>query len=284
MRKGFIALLIFVLVAAVSSFAGVATLKDGRILSGQIIVSNDVITIKGNQGFYQIPKTEISDMKLESGDIENAGKSANLKSGEKLPTAVIQTNFGIIKCALLKSAAPETVKNFTTLAKEGFYDNVLFHRVIPNFMIQTGDARFRTKPSSKKYSVKTINDEINAVSLGLDKKIVSANNYQFPSEHLKQFGSKSLKEYYEFLGYKYSNSLQSKIMKRGVLAMANAGPNTNSSQFFITVNDCPWLDGKHTVFGEVLEGYEIAEKISKVQTAAEKPVKDVMILSVQIID
>ncbi|HPN32274.1 MAG TPA: peptidylprolyl isomerase [bacterium] len=284
MRKGFIALLIFVLVAAVSSFAGVATLKDGRILSGQIIVSNDVITIKGNQGFYQIPKTEISDMKLESGDIENAGKSANLKSGEKLPTAVIQTNFGIIKCALLKSAAPETVKNFTTLAKEGFYDNVLFHRVIPNFMIQTGDARFRTKPSSKKYSVKTINDEINAVSLGLDKKIVSANNYQFPSEHLKQFGSKSLKEYYEFLGYKYSNSLQSKIMKRGVLAMANAGPNTNSSQFFITVNDCPWLDGKHTVFGEVLEGYDIAEKISKVQTAAEKPVKDVMILSVQIID
>mgnify|MGYP001209494235 CR=1 FL=1 len=263
--------------------AGIVTMKDGRVLSGQIIITNDIITIKGNQGFYQFSNKDAADIKLDASDINNTGKQTN-SAQQQISSAIIQTNLGTIKCLLYKKFAPETVKNFVTLAKEGFFENIIFHRVIPNFMIQTGDARFRTKPTDKKFSVKMIADEINPVSLGLDKKTVSSNNFNFPAEHLKQFGSKSLKEYYEFLGYKYSKILESKPVKRGVLAMANAGPNTNSSQFFITTNDCPWLDGKHTVFGEVVSGYDIVEKISKLQTKNDKPLNDAVILSVQIIE
>ena len=132
----------------------------------------------------------------------------------RMTTATMQTNHGPIEVELFDDDAPKTVQNFTKLAKDGFYDGVIFHRVIPDFMIQGGDPT-GTGTGGPGY---TFEDEFN----------------------------------------------QHKIV-RGALAMANAGPNTNGSQFFIVTADaCPWLDGKHTVFGRVTEGQDVVDRISKV--------------------
>ena len=126
-------------------------------------------------------------------------------------TAVLRTSEGRLTIELFDEDAPQTVANFKRLAGQGFYDGVIFHRVIPDFMIQGGDPT-GTGTGGPGY---TFEDEIN------DHKVV-----------------------------------------RGALAMANAGPNTNGSQFFIVTTDAaPWLDGKHTVFGEVTEGMDVVDAI-----------------------
>jgi cyclophilin family peptidyl-prolyl cis-trans isomerase len=131
-------------------------------------------------------------------------------------TAVMHTNHGDITLELFDDDAPKTVGNFKKLAGDSFYDGVIFHRVIKDFMIQGGDPT-GTGRGGPGY---TFEDEIN------DNKIV-----------------------------------------RGALAMANAGPNTNGSQFFIVTTDAaPWLDGKHTVFGRVVEGMEVVDKIEASDT------------------
>jgi cyclophilin family peptidyl-prolyl cis-trans isomerase len=123
------------------------------------------------------------------------------------------TNHGDIVLELFDEDAPETVGNFRRLAEDGFYDGLIFHRVIPDFMIQGGCPQ-GTGTGGPGYTFK---DEIN------EHKIV-----------------------------------------RGALAMANAGPNTNGSQFFIvTTQSAPWLDGKHTVFGEVTDGMDVVDAISE---------------------
>jgi peptidyl-prolyl cis-trans isomerase B (cyclophilin B) len=130
--------------------------------------------------------------------------------------ATMNTTTGAIELELFDDDAPETVGNFKKLAGDGFYDGVIFHRVIPDFMIQGGDPQ-GTGTGGPGY---TFDDEIN------DHKIV-----------------------------------------RGALAMANAGPNTNGSQFFIvTTEGAPWLDGKHTVFGRVTGGMETVNAIEGVET------------------
>ena len=136
--------------------------------------------------------------------------------------ATMHTNHGAIAVELFDDDAPKTVENFRKLAGEGFYDGVIFHRVIPDFMIQGGDPT-GTGSGGPGY---TFEDEFN--------------------EHK---------------------------VERGALAMANAGPNTNGSQFFIvTTEAAPWLDGKHTVFGRVKEGMEVVDTISGVNTdASDKP-------------
>jgi cyclophilin family peptidyl-prolyl cis-trans isomerase len=129
-----------------------------------------------------------------------------------VPEAILQTSHGAIRVELFPDDAPKTVGNFETLAQDGFYDGVIFHRVIPDFMIQGGDPT-GTGTGGPGY---TFEDE--------------------PNRHR---------------------------VVRGALAMANAGPNTNGSQFFIVTADaCPWLDGKHTVFGRVVEGMDVAYAIS----------------------
>jgi peptidyl-prolyl cis-trans isomerase B (cyclophilin B) len=126
-------------------------------------------------------------------------------------TAVMHTNHGDITLELFDEDAPKTVDNFKKLAGDNFYDGIIFHRVIKDFMVQGGDPT-GTGRGGPGY---TFEDEIN------DNKVV-----------------------------------------RGALAMANAGPNTNGSQFFIVTTDAaPWLDGKHTVFGRVVEGMEVVDKI-----------------------
>ena len=148
--------------------------------------------------------------------------------------AIIQTNHGPIHVELFPEDAPKTVNNFVKLVNDGFYDRVIFHRVIPDFMIQGGD------PTGT--------------------------------------GSGGP-------GYSFEDEFNDHKVERGALAMANAGPNTNGSQFFIvTTEAAPWLDGKHTVFGRVTDGMDVVDTISELpRDARDKPHDDVVIESVSLL-
>jgi cyclophilin family peptidyl-prolyl cis-trans isomerase len=147
--------------------------------------------------------------------------------------ATLQTNHGAIGVELFDEDAPKTVQNFRTLAEQGFYDGLTFHRVIKDFMIQGGCPQ-GTGTGGPGY---TFEDEIN------DHKIV-----------------------------------------RGALAMANAGPNTNGSQFFIVTTDAaPWLDGKHTVFGQVTNGMDAVDAIESTPTGdRDRPVEAAVIEKIEL--
>ncbi len=148
--------------------------------------------------------------------------------------AVFKTNNGDFTVELFAEKAPITVRNFVTLAKDGFYDGTIFHRIIADFMIQGGDPTGTGRGGSKQ----TIPDEFGE---GLD------------------------------------------FSQPGILAMANAGPNTGSSQFFVTVVPTPWLQNHHSIFGKVVKNYDVVEKISGVQTDfADKPLEDVVLNTVEI--
>lgn len=179
------------------------------------------------------------------------------------PTATIKTNMGDITVQLFPEFAPKTVKNFIELAKKGYYDNVIFHRVIPDFMIQGGDP----------------------TGTGM--------------------GGESI------YGEKFEDEFSPELFNvRGALSMANAGPNTNGSQFFIVNNKnvpanmmtqmeeagypkevveayreggTPWLDFRHTVFGHVVNGMDIVDTIAQVQRGPkDRPVHDVVIEAIEI--
>ena len=152
-----------------------------------------------------------------------------------MTNATLHTNHGAIAIELFDEDAPKTVENFLKLAGDGFYNGVVFHRIIPDFMIQGGDPT-GTGTGGPGY---TFEDEFN------DHKV-----------------------------------------ERGALAMANAGPNTNGSQFFIvTTAAAPWLDGKHTVFGRVTEGMDAVDTIEQVDTdAQDKPREPVVIERVELPD
>jgi cyclophilin family peptidyl-prolyl cis-trans isomerase len=146
----------------------------------------------------------------------------------------IETNLGDMEGVLFYEKAPKTVSNFVELAKKGFYNGLIFHRVIPKFMIQGGDP---------------------------DGTGSGGPGYSFEDEF-----SKDLRH-----------------SKAGMLSMANAGPNTNGSQFFITVVPTPHLDDHHTVFGEVTKGVDIAIKISNVDAPGTRPKEKVIMKKVSII-
>jgi len=239
---------------------------------------------------------------------------------EKNPVVLMETSAGKIYLELFEQDAPETVKNFTELAegtkeftepdsdtkaKRPFYDGLVFHRVIKNFMVQggcpkgngTGHPGFRFK------------DEINANSIGLDT--MKAENVTFNlSREVQMYISRklglrsqadlaakqaqiqveldsvrqiSLKELYEAIGYSYDPSLRSHKAERGSLAMANSGPNTNGSQFFINHVDTPHLNGKHTVFGQVVKGMDVVDAICNAEVDAQsKPKSPIKIVSVRV--
>jgi len=192
------------------------------------------------------------------------------KAGEvKNPVVVIETDKGSIKIELFAADAPRTVENFLGLAKKGYYDGIKFHRVLADFMIQGGDPT-GTGGGGESIFGEKFEDEINAKSFGLDKVIVKDSPlYPFlkrahDPEIVEENKDKSLMELYEVLGYKYSDKLTSHKMVKGSVAMANAGPNTNGSQFFIVSSQPqPHLDGKHTVFGKVIEGMDVVVKIKQ---------------------
>jgi peptidyl-prolyl cis-trans isomerase B (cyclophilin B) len=150
-----------------------------------------------------------------------------------MANAIIHTNHGPIAIELYPDDAPKTVANFEKLAGDGFYNGVIFHRVIPDFMVQGGD------PTGT--------------------------------------GSGGP-------GYQFEDEFNANKVDRGALAMANSGPNTNGSQFFIVTADaCPWLDGKHTVFGRVTDGMDVVDTISALQTdGRDRPREDVVIERVEL--
>ncbi len=176
---------------------------------------------------------------------------------EQKNTVVLETTLGKIKIELYPAVAPKTVKNFLGLVNKGYYDNVIFHRVIPDFMIQGGDPTGTGSGGESIYGTK-FEDEINPVALQLDANTV------------RQLQS---------AGYKFTHNLESMRCVYGTICMANAGPDTNGSQFFIvTREDCRWLDGRHTVFGKIIEGMDVAVAISNVERdSKDRPLENVVI-------
>jgi len=148
--------------------------------------------------------------------------------------AVIQTNLGKMEIELFEQRAPITTKNFIDLIEKNFYDGIIFHRVIAEFMIQGGDPK--------------------GIGIG-------GPGYTIEDEFHPEL----------------------KHDKAGILSMANSGPNTGGSQFFITLIPTPWLDGAHAVFGQVIEGMDVLEKIGKVQTDSnDAPLEQVVMEKVTI--
>ena len=264
---------------------------------------------------------------------EPAPAAPEAPAAEANPVVVIKTSMGDIEVELWPKAAPETVKNFIGLAegtkefkdptsgemvKRPYYDGLIFHRVIKDFMIQ-GGCPLGTGSGSPGFKFK---DEINAKGLGLDKikvlengrptqesamavgirdqrsfqqkvlqpllqKLGIANQEQFQArqaEVQKAVEEMNCMQALENLGYKYDETLEAKKPLEGCLAMANSGPNTNGSQFFINLKDTPWLIGKHTVFGKVSAGFDIVQKIgeTKVSKPGDRPVEEVKIVSIRL--
>lgn len=153
------------------------------------------------------------------------------------PTAEIETNMGTFEVALFPDIAPKASENFLTHAKDGYYNGVIFHRVIKGFMIQGGDPTGTGRGGQSIFGA-PFEDEVTD---------------------------------------------SAKFDRVGLLAMANAGPKTNGSQFFITTAATPWLNKKHTIFGEVVKGYDVIQKIEGTKTGpGDRPVEDVKILKITI--
>jgi len=176
--------------------------------------------------------------KAQDSDQMKSQETQTKKESKEMTVAVVKTNMGTIEIELYADQTPKTVENFVGHAGSGYYNGIIFHRVIENFMIQGGDPTGTGRGGESIWG-KPFADEI-VPSLTFDKP--------------------------------------------GILAMANAGPNTNGSQFFITVAPTSWLDGKHTIFGQVIGGMDVVYAISKVPTSkpGDKPLKDVVMESVTI--
>lgn len=164
-------------------------------------------------------------------------KKDKKKMVDSMTVAIIQTNMGTIELELFADKTPKTVENFVGLANKGYYNGVIFHRVIDNFMIQGGDPT------------------------GTGRGGQSLWGGKFEDEFVPELKHDS----------------------EGILSMANAGPNTNGSQFFITLVPTPWLDGRHTVFGKVINGMDVVKAIGKVpRNQQDRPLKDVVMEKVTI--
>ncbi|KAF7628381.1 hypothetical protein AFLA_003740 [Aspergillus flavus NRRL3357] len=162
-------------------------------------------------------------------------EAAEKKSNELGTSAILHTTMGDIHLRLFPSAAPKAVENFVTHARNGYYNNTIFHRVIRKFMIQGGDP----------------------LGDGTGGESIWGGEFED-----------------EFSSLKHD--------KPYTLSMANAGPNTNGSQFFITTEKTPWLDNKHTVFGRAVQGLDVVHKIENTKTFKEKPEQDIKIVSITV--
>ncbi|KAF2730425.1 peptidyl-prolyl cis-trans isomeras-like protein [Polyplosphaeria fusca] len=166
----------------------------------------------------------------------NVAKQKEAKQAASGSQAVIHTTYGDITIRLFPEAAPKAVENFVTHAKNGYYNNIIFHRIIRKFMIQTGDPMGDGTGGESIWG-KEFSDEFSALL-----------------RHDKPF----------------------------TVSMANAGPNTNGSQFFITTETTPWLDDKHTIFGRAIQGMDVVHKIENAKVYKEKPEEDIKIISISV--
>lgn len=197
------------------------------------------ISACGSNEVEEITETTVQDNKGEltmSDEKVYSSMPEMIIDQNKSYTAVIQTSMGDLTVEFFSDTAPVTVNNFVSLSNDGYYDNIIFHRVISGFMIQGGD------PSGTGHG-----------------------------------------EYGKFPGYTFEDELNNQQpYEKGILAMANAGPNTNGSQFFIMHVDYP-LPYQYTIFGKVTDGLDVIDTIASVQTAeGDKPVEDVVILGVTV--
>ncbi len=173
---------------------------------------------------------------LKAQDMNETIDQPKIKVEESM-VAVLETNRGVIEIKLFNDIAPKTVENFVGLIKKGYYNGLIFHRVIKNFMIQGGDPT------------------------GTGRGGESIWGKPFADEF----------------------SPNAKFDRKGILAMANAGPGTNGSQFFITTIPTPWLHMKHTIFGEVISGYEFVSAIENTQVGpGDRPVEEQKIIKAYI--
>lgn len=180
-------------------------------------------------------QTEASSVSVQEKSVNAISSTAIIQKDEGFVKIKIETNKGIIEAKLFSEEAPKTVANFVKLAEKGFYDGIIFHRVIPDFMVQTGDPT--------------------GTGMG-------GPGYQFDDE--------------------FSPKL--KHNKAGIFSMANSGPGTNGSQFFITVAPTPWLDNKHSVFGEVTAGMDVVKQISLAdRDRRDKPLQEIKMLKVTVL-
>ena len=178
-----------------------------------------------------------SDTVKEKTEEQTTSTEEETQMPESMTVAVVNTNMGTIEIELFADKTPKTVENFVGLANKGYYDGIIFHRVIADFMIQGGDPTGTGRGGESLWGT-SFADEF-----------VTELRHDVP----------------------------------GILSMANSGPNTNGSQFFITLVPTPWLDGKHTIFGKVINGMNLVEDIGKVKTGAgDKPVEDIKMFNVKI--
>lgn len=161
----------------------------------------------------------------------NSARAADSGTADKI--VVLETNQGVIGIKLMPAVAPKACENFLKLTEQGYYNGLIFHRVIKGFMIQGGDPTGTGRGGNSAWG-EPFGDEVSAdVTFG----------------------------------------------RPGLLAMANAGPNTNGSQFFITTAKAPWLNMRHTIFGEVISGYDVVEKIENAATdSSDKPISEQKII------
>lgn len=195
------------------------------------LISTVMISCASNQ-------YNVSDSKLVEKNVDDVEDEKQVKTQEETDIVKIriETTLGNIEADLFKAEAPKTVENFVTLSKKGFYDGIVFHRVIPGFMIQTGDPT--------------------GTGMG-------GPDYTFEDE--------------------FSPNLRHD--KAGILSMANSGPNTNGSQFFITEGPTPHLDNRHSVFGQVTGGMDVVEKIANAdRDGRDKPLEDIKMNKVVIVE
>lgn len=218
MKNFFVISVIIVLIVGGLIFLIFAGSKDGSSQTAEEKNENGQINVNDSMSKTYSKAPEILP------EAERIGKKAKF-----------DTSQGSFTITLFGKKAPKTVSNFIFLARNGFYDGLIFHRIIKDFMIQGGDP---------------------------EGTGTGGPGYKFEDE--------------------FDDSLT--FSKKGVLAMANSGPATNGSQFFITVKPTPHLNGLHTIFGEITEGYDVVEKISKLQIGASgKPVNPVIINKIEII-
>ncbi len=243
-------ILLFIILFALSACSSNKYSYDESNAPGGMDNFNEADIINRMNGIKNglTPKIKPSGVYRPAGNEEQTGGKTNEENKKQLENlasrynaAIIKTNFGDMTMKFYAQESPTTVNNFMNLAAAGFYNGIKFHRVIKDFMIQSGD------PNSK-------DDDWANDGLGGP-------------------------------GYKFQDEINQHKLVKGSLAMANSGPNTNGSQFFIvTASATAWLDGKHTNFGYVSQGMDVVEKIQQVKiNENDHPTEDVIINSVELI-
>ena len=204
-------------------------------------------------------------------DVRSRRRSAVVMAKPAAPTPEVQinTSMGTFTIELYPQFAPKTCKNFEELAKRGYYDNTIFHRIIPDFMAQCGDPTGTGRGGESIYGGK-FPDEIR-------RELKHTGGELHGTENICPHAFLPLQLTSHFFCHLTSLSC---LIAAGIISMANAGPNTNGSQFFITLAPCPHLDGKHTVFGRISSGMATVQRLGLARTDAnDRPIDSVRIVS-----